>query len=57
MSEGEDVEPQEQILQTWVNEFVDIYDKQPSQDTIKYWRLQINALHWTDYDNDEDLDD
>jgi len=49
--------PQEQILQNWANEFVDIYGKEPSQDTINYWKLQINALHWTDYDTEEDLDD
>lgn len=39
---------QEQILQQWVDDFVDVYNKQPSKETIQLWEYQILELHFNE---------
>lgn len=37
---------QEQILQQWVDDFVDMYNKEPSKETVQLWEHQIWELHF-----------
>lgn len=39
---------QEQILQQWVDDFVGVYNKQPSKETIQLWEYQILELHFNE---------
>jgi len=41
---------QEQMLQQWIEDFVDMYNKQPSEETMKLWEYQIWELHFNEDD-------
>lgn len=38
----------EEVLQQWVDDFVDTYNKQPSKQTIQVWEYQIWELHFSE---------
>lgn len=42
-----------QILQQWIDDFVDVYGKNPSQETITVWKIRINLLYPDMLDEDE----
>lgn len=44
---------QDQILQNWINDFEDTYNKYPPQETIQYWKCQIADTYWNKYDDED----
>jgi hypothetical protein len=47
------MQTQDQILQNWINNFEDIYNKYPPQETIQYWKSQIADTYWNKYDDED----
>lgn len=39
---------QEQIMQEWIADFVDTYNREPSKETIQLWKYQIWELHFNE---------
>lgn len=44
---------QDEVLQSWVNDFVDMYDRPPTLDTMQEWEIRINMLYEDMWEDDE----
>lgn len=44
---------QEMLLQGWIADFEDIHGRQPKQETVMEWMIEISELHPYMIDDDE----
>lgn len=43
----------DEIIQNWINDFVDMYNRQPTLETIQEWEIRLDILYedmWDDGD-------
>lgn len=36
----------DQVLQQWVDDFIDTYNREPTKETLELWKYQIYELHF-----------
>ena len=40
----------EELLQQWISDFVDMYNRYPTEETLLDWEIKISIMHAEEYD-------